>query len=240
MKHVTYLVAFFLFHLAQAQTKESILQEAQPPKVFDQKLYWGLSWNQYWGKITGTGLPETYFAKPCIGFNVRAEYFILPFLGIGVGAGFQQRGTGVINPDNYGGAFTHPWDPPLYDADSTYRERRRFKTRELPITLLLRVPITDDLRLSAAAGVVFMRVTGVTNYFLSVEDGYHKIDDFSADYYKQDLGYQLSIGPEINAGESCILQVHFVYTKGTKNVFQSGTGDGRATAFGFRVACLFW
>ena len=225
---------------AHAQTKESILKEAEPIPVFDKKFYWGLSWNQYWGIIKGTDLPETYFAKPCIGFNLRTEYYILPFLGVGVGAGVQQRGTGVINPDNYGGAFTHPWEEPMYDADSTFRERRRFKTFEFPVTVHLRLPITKDIRLSASAGVAFMPVTGVTNYFLSVEDGYHKITDLSSSYLKSDVSYQLSVGPDINAGESCVLQAHFIYTRGTKNVYQSGTGNGNLTTYGFRVSCLFW
>jgi hypothetical protein len=242
MKHFILIIVFAgLATLGgHAQTKESILLEAEPQQVFENKFYWGLSWNQYWGKIKGTDLPEEYFSKPCIGFNVRAEYYILPFLGIGAGFGVQQRGTGIINPDNYGGAFTHPWEQPMYDADSTYRERLRFKTLELPVTVLLRVPITKGVRLSGAAGVVFMKVRGATDYFLSVEDGYHLITDKTADYLKSDIGYQLSIGPDINAGESCVLQAHFVYTSGTKNVFDNGAGTGTQQTFGFRVACLFW
>jgi hypothetical protein len=224
----------------QAQTKESILGEAAEQDVFNKKFYWGLSWNQYWGKIKGSNLPETYFNKPCIGFNLRAEYYILPFLGIGAGFGYQQRGTGIITPDNYGGAFTHPWEEPMYDADSTYRNRLRFKTLELPITILLRVPIVKGLQLSGAAGVVLMRVNGATDYFLSVEDGYHKITDITSDYLKSDMGYQISIGPEIDAGTSCVLQVHFVYTSGTKNVFANGASNGTQQTFGFRAACLFW
>src|SRR5688572_12916371 len=91
-----------------AQEREAILAEAAVPDVFAKKFRWGLSWNQYWGSITGTDLPREYFAKPLMGTTLRAQYHFLPFLGASVGFGFQQRGSGVINDDKVGGAFTHP------------------------------------------------------------------------------------------------------------------------------------
>jgi hypothetical protein len=244
MKRFFYL-SFLLLGLLHAgdalgQVKEKILAEADGKKLFDKKFRWGISWNQYWGIINGNNLPQKYFSKPCIGFNLRAEYYPLSFIGIGAGLGIQQRGAGIINPDNYGGAYTHPWIIPQ-DADSTYRERLRFNTIELPITLLLRTPkdVIKGMRVSAGAGVVFTRVSWAKDVFLSVEDGLHKITDVSKDYSPSDIGYQLSVGSDINAGESCILQVHFVYTKGGKNIYRTGSGVGRLETYGFRVAWLF-
>ena len=226
---------------SQERDKDKILAEGNIKDMFAKKLRWGISLNQYWGTIKGSNLPNTYFFKPCIGFNLRAEYYPLSFIGIGAGFGVQQRGAGIINPDNYGGAFTHPWIVPQYDADSTYRERLRFNTIEVPITLLLRTPkdVIKGMRLSAGAGIVYSHVSWTKDVFLSVEDGYHKIIDLSQNYIPSDLGYQLSVGSEINAGEACLLQVHLVYTKGTKNVYRTGPGDGRLETFGFRVAWLF-
>ncbi len=249
MKQITYLMFFSLALLPtevfsqqnkEVSEKEKILAEADVKDVFEKKIRWGISWNQYWSTIKGSNLPKTYFTKPSMGFNVRAEYYPFPFVGIGVGFGLQQRGAGIINPDNYGAPFSHPWDTP-YDRDSTYRERLRFNTVEVPVTLLLRTPkdVIKGVRLSAAAGVVFVRVSKVNTIFQSPEDGYHLITVVSDDYIKNDLAYQLSAGTDISAGESCILQVHFVYTQGTKNIYVTDPGDGKLQTFGFRVAWLF-
>lgn len=249
MKKISYLMFFSLSLLSmevlaqekqEILTKEKILAEADVKNVYIKKFRFGLSWNQYWGTIKGSNLPKTYFTKPSIGFNIRAEYYPLSFVGIGAGVGVQQRGAGIINKDNYGTPFTHPWDTP-YDRDSTYRERLRFNTFEVPVTLLLRTPkdVIKGVRLSAAAGLVFVKVNWVNNIFLSPEDGFHIITVESENYIKKDLAYQLSFGTDINAGESCVLQVHFVYTNGTKNIYINDPGDGRLKTFGFRVAWLF-
>jgi hypothetical protein len=223
------------------QEREKILAESEVKDVFAKKFRWGLSWNQYWGSITGTDLPREYFAKPCMGTTLRAQYNFLPFLGASVGFGFQQRGSGIINDDKVGGAFTHPWEEPMYDADSTYRERLRFKGWEVPVALELRTPtdVVKGVRLSGSAGVSWYASSEVKTYFLSVEDGYHKITDVSNDYLKNDIAMQLSIGADINAGGSCVLQAHFIYTKSTNNVYLTGTGDGRLKTIGFRISCLF-
>jgi hypothetical protein len=219
---------------------EKILAEAEVKDVFEKKFRVGVSWNQYWGTLTGDDLTEDYFAKPCIGFNIRGEYYPLSFLGLGAGFGIQQRGAGIVNPDNYGGSFTHPWEP-NYDPDSTYRERLRMNTFEIPVTVLLRTPkdIVKGIRLSAAAGIVWINNYYVYKFFHKPEDGFHSSTDVSDDYIKDDLAYQASFGVDINAAESCIMQVHLVYTEGTKNVYVTEAGNGRAQTFGFRVAWLF-
>src|SRR5690349_18482785 len=152
---LTVIVLLGSFGRVMAQDRESILKESEVRDVFQKKFTWGLSWNQYWGSIVGTNLPREYFAKPCMGTTLRAQYFPLPFVGASIGFGFQQRGTGIINEDKYGGAFTHPWEQPQYDADSTYRERLRFRAWEVPIALELRTPmdIVKGVRLSGSAGI---------------------------------------------------------------------------------------
>jgi hypothetical protein len=223
---------------------EKILAEGESLKAFDKKFRWGISWNQYWGTIKGTDLTEEYFAKPCMGFNLRTEYYPLSFIGIGVGAGIQMRGAGIINEDKTGGGpFTHPWEPNYdpNDADSTYRERLRFNTFEVPVTILLRTPndILKGVRLTGAAGLVFVSNYYKVDFFHAPEDGFHTRKNVSDEYIETDLAYQLSAGVDIDASESCVLQVHLVYTKGTKNVYANNQGDGRVQTFGFRVAWLF-
>ena len=221
---------------------EKILAEADPKNPFEKKLRLGVSWNQYWGIIKGKDLPKQYFAKPCLGFNLRAEYYPLSFIGIGVGFGMQMRGAGIINEDKTGSTFTHPWNGVAGDntEDSTYRERLRFNTWELPITLLLRTPkdIVKGVRLTGALGVVLIKNNYVHDFWNRPEDGFHTETSVSKDYIKSDLGYQASLGTDIDAG-ACVLQVHLVYSRGTKNIYKNDAGNGTVETFGFRVAWLY-
>jgi hypothetical protein len=176
-----------------------------------------------------------------MGTTFRVQSYLLPFVGASIGFGFQQRGSGIINAEKGGGAFTHPWEVPQYDADSTYRERLRFESWEVPIAIERRTPVdlVRGVRLSGSAGISWYNSSDVKTYFLSVEDGYHKITDVSDDYLKSDVALQLSAGADISAGGSCVLQVHFIYSKSSSNVYLTGTGDGRLKTVGFRVSCLF-
>jgi hypothetical protein len=240
IKYIIGLVLFFNFLSGFAQSKEEIIAQAEMKDVFEKKLRFGVSWNQYWGTIKGIDLPKEYFAKPCVGASLRAEFYPLSFIGVGVGFGVQQRGAGIINQDNYGGSFTHPWEP-NYDPDSTYRERLRMNTIEVPVTLLLRTPkdVIKGVRLSGAAGIVLISNDYVKEFWHKPEDGFHTIIDVDNDYIKHDLGYQLSLGADINCASQSVFQVHFVYTKGTKNIYKAGSGDGRVETYGFRLAWLY-
>lgn len=239
MKYIIASVLFFSSLAGFAQSKEVIKAQAEEKSAFEKKLKFGVSWNQYWGTIKGSNLPKEYFAKPCVGASLRAEYYPLPFVGVGVGVGVQQRGAGIINQDNYGGSFTHPWEP-NYDPDSTYRERLRMNTIEVPITLLLRTPkdIIKGVRLSGAVGIVWIKNDYVKDFWHKPEDGFHTIINVDDEYIKQDLGYQASLGTDIDAGQT-VFQVHFVYTKGTKNIYTTASGDGRVETYGFRLAWLY-
>lgn len=223
-----------------AQDKETILAEADVADPFQKKFRWGISFGQQWGIIKGSDLPQNYFAKPCLGVNVREEYYFSSFVGVSAGFGILQRGSGIKNVDNYGGAFTHPWEVPQYDADSTYRERLRFNTWEIPVAILLRTPnITKGIRLTGSAGLSFYKVQWTKDIFLSVEDGYHRITDVSPDYLKSDIATQFSLGADIDAANSCVFQVHLIYSRGLGNVYKSGPGDGKLVNYGVRVSWLF-
>lgn len=225
----------------RAQSSEEITAQTKISDPFSKKLRVGLSGNQYWGSIRGDDLLREYFAKPCVGFNLLVQYYPVSFFGVSLGAGIQQRGAGIINPDNSGGSFTHPWEYPQFNGDSTFRQRLRFTTYEVPLTLLLRTPkdIVKGVRPSGAAGIVYVKTKKVSDFFMSVEDGYHTDIPVTNDYLAQDLAYQLSVGADIDAGGAGIMQVHFVYTKGTRNVYAIGQGDGRLQTLGFRVAWLY-
>lgn len=241
------LAASFSAIIVNAQQKETltpaqrILAEGERKNPFDQKLRLGLTWNQYWGIIKGSNLEKEHFAKPCVGASLRAEYYPLSFIGVGVGFGVQQRGTGLINEDREGGTFTHPWFGFQGSTeDSTYRQRLRMNTIEVPVTLLLRTPkdVIKGMRISGAAGLVWIRNDYVKDFWHKPEDGFHTITDVSDDYIKQELGYQMSVGADIDAGQT-IFQFHLVYSKGTRNVYKTGIANGQVETYGFRFAWLY-
>ncbi|MFM9841251.1 MAG: hypothetical protein ACKVOQ_23505 [Cyclobacteriaceae bacterium] len=198
---------------------------------FEQKLLIGFSYQNYWTTIAGNNLPQSYFYKPSLGVSVKAEYYPWSFIGLSVGAGFQQRGAGIMSPD---------LDQTPGNADSTYRKRLRFNSVEFPISLLLRTPkdLVKGLRLKVSAGIVPMINTQSNQVFLSIEDGNHTSTDVSIDYWKNDLAYQLTVGPEINTG-SGILQIDFIYSSGTKNVYNSSNAIGYNQSLGFKLSFLF-
>lgn len=243
MKKLIYLLLLFpaLLQAQETQTPgEKILAEGETRNIFTKKFYWGVSHNIYWSSIKGDDLPDQYIFKPSLGFNLRVEYYVTPFVGIGAGVGFQQRGAAVVNPDYSGGAFAHPWVYPLGNPDSTYREKLRFNTIEVPVTLLLRTPkdVIKGVRLSGAIGVILIHMSRVNNPFLDVEGGLHSVNYITSEYLRNDLGYQYSLGADINAGQT-VLQVHWVVTRGGKNVYAINQGDGQQVTTGLRVSWLF-
>jgi hypothetical protein len=223
----TFSIALFLLSNLLAA------QESQKSEhtLFERKLLFGVSYNNLWTTVDGDNLPQTYFHKPSLGFVLKAEYYPVSFVGVSVGAGFQQRGAGIISPD---------LDHSQGNADSTYRKRLRFNSIEFPISLLLRTPkdIVKGLRLRATAGIVPMINIQSNQVFLSIEDGNHTRIDVSNDYWKNDLVYQLTVGPEISTGAG-IFQVDFIYSRGTKNVFSTGSSTGYNQSLGFRLSWLF-
>lgn len=220
---------------ANAQQKLNFNNEKEPdeliPQPFEKKFHWGISSNTYFTTIVGNNLPQTYFAKPSLGFDMRAEYFFKPSIGLGVGIGFQQRGAGIINPDKV---------KELGNPDSTYRERLRFNHLQFPISLMLRTKkdIIKGIRLSGSFSLVPVINFESNDVFNSVADGYHMITPVSDQYRKNDLLYQFSIGPDINAGNT-IFRVHFVYARGTSNVYAINARTGYNEGMGVQISWLF-
>ncbi len=255
MKRMIFAVAFLsalLFSPAgfsQQKLKEKILAEGQLKNAFDKRFRWGISYHQYFSTITGEA-QASYFIKPSVGFNIRAEYYFNSFLGVGIGAGYQQRGAGINHTDVTGGAFAHPWifvdTPQGYrsgDLDSTHLERLRFNTVEIPLTLLLRTPkdfLQQGMRLSGAVGPTLIHTFSVNQTYQSVIDGFHPYNWVTDNYVMNQLGYQVSLGVDIDAGAgTSLFQVHFVYTETLSNLYAKGQADGRHATGGIRFAWLF-
>ncbi|MGC4022098.1 MAG: outer membrane beta-barrel protein [Cyclobacteriaceae bacterium] len=199
------------------------------PSAFDKKLRWGISLTQSWSTITGNS--SSYFSKPSVGILASVEYFPLDFLGVSAGIGYQQRGTGIKS--NYTGP-----------VDSTYRERLRFNTFEVPISVIIRTPkdIMKGLRLSGSIGIVPIINRNSRDSKISVEPNIADLDetkDVSSSYFKNDVAFQFMAGPEIDMASSQIIKIQFYYSQGTTNVFSAGQGTGHNQNIGLRLSWMF-
>ncbi len=234
---------------SQQQLKEKIKEDGNLNVALDKKFHVGISYQQYWSGITGE-TQASYFIKPSIGFNLRAEYYFNSFLGVGLGVGFQQRGAGIHHTDVTGGAFAHPWvfvnTPTGYrsgDPDSTYLDRLRFSTIEFPLTLLLRTPkdfLQQGMRLSGAVGPTLIHTSRVNQTYQSVIDGFHPYNWVTDNYVRNLFGVQASLGLDIDSGGgTSVFQVHLVYTQTMGNMYAKGQATGGLSTYGIRFAWMF-
>jgi hypothetical protein len=213
--------------LVFAQTKPDSVIVEHP---FEKKFFVGFGFSGNLTTVSGSTGPD-FFAKPSLGLSFRAEYYPFNFLGFGLGASYQQRGAGIRHADV---------DKSPGNIDSTYIERLRFNSFEFPLSVLLRTPkdVIRGMRLSASVGIVPMINSNTTRIIHSVDDGHHLTTDESANFWKNDVSWQLSIGPDIVSGAG-VFQVHFVYARGTKSVFQDPAQTGYNESFGFRMSWLY-
>jgi len=199
--------------------------------AFDKKFHWGFVYTQGWSSIKGSNLPAPYFSKQSIGLQVTATYFPISFLGFSLGAGYQQRGTGIR--DNH-----------LGPVDSTFRDRLRFNSIEFPIAVVLRTPkdVIKGLRLSASLGVVPVLNQNSREVKVSLEPNVADLDvtkDVTSKYFKNDFAIQVMAGPEIDMAASQIVKIQFYYAAGTANVYTAGQGTGHNQNIGVRIAWMF-
>ena len=218
----------------------SVTGQVTPEKTklhgFEKKIAWGIAYQQCWSTIRGTFLQEDYFTKPSLGFSISVEYYPLSFIGIGVGAGYQQRGAGITHHNVSPVTITNP--------DSTHLERLRFSTAEFPISIFLRTPmdVVKGLRFGGSIAAVPMVNLRSRDVFTDVEPSVGDRDmvrDVSSSYFKKDTAYQFSFGPEIDSGASGLIKVHFLYNQGTSNVYRSTQGTGHNQTMGLRLSVLF-
>ncbi|MBL7849010.1 MAG: outer membrane beta-barrel protein [Cyclobacteriaceae bacterium] len=232
--------------LATAQTLASIKKDELQENQVKKTLRWGVAGNIMWSTIKGNDLPANYFVKPGLGISLRAEYYLLPFLGVGAGVGYQQRGAGVINPDYSGGAASHPWivdkNGNQGDPDSTHLEKLRFNTLEMPLSLLFKTPheVIRGIRLSGSAGLIYIYNFESTDVMESIMDGIHKSRPVTGQYLRHDIGWQVSAGVDISsAPNGNLFQIHLLYNEGLGNVFAAGQGTGTQVCYGIRLTCFF-
>ncbi len=235
---------------SQQSLKEKIVSDGALKDANNKKLHVGVSLQQYWSTITGE-TQSSFFIKPSIGGSIRGEYYFNNWLGVGLSVGFQQRGAGIHHTDVTGGAFAHPWvfvnTPEGYrsgDPDTTYLDRLRITTVEVPLALLLRTPkdfLQQGMRLSAGVGPTLIHVSRVNQTYQSVIDGFHPYNWVTDNYARNQFGLQASLGFDIDSGGGgSLFQVHFVYTQTLTNLYSDKVPfTGQQVTGGIRLTYMF-
>jgi hypothetical protein len=231
------LILFGFVSIATAQVHVRPDTSLLKKSIWDKKFFLGLTYNNCLVGIKGNHLPQKYFMKPAMGVTLRSEYYFLKNIGLSIGFGYQQKGSGIITPDKIS------YQQNLGDPDSTHRARIKFNALEFPIALLLRSnEWIKGTRFHASIGINPMLNVYSKYVFYSIEDGFHTIENHSKYYYKNDLPISASFGLDVNAGNAAVFQIHFVGNWGTKNVYNTTYfpgQNGKNILYGIRLGWMF-
>jgi hypothetical protein len=216
---------------------QHVLDTAKQKSIWDKRFVWGFTFNNVVMHIVGDNKPQQYFLKPGMGLTVRTEYYFHKNIGVSVGFGYQQKGSGIITPDYVS------YQDNLGDGDSTHRARIKFNALELPLAVVIRSnEVIKGTRFTFSVGANPMKNVYSRFVMYSIEDGFHQIENHSDRYYKSDIPIAASVGIDINAGNSSIFQVHLMGNWGQKNVYRQDYfpgAVGKNNIYGIRLGWLF-
>lgn len=233
MKKLTIILFLSLCAIsAKAQFADTTLTQS----IFDNKFYWGFTFNNSWTNVLGKN--EPYFIKPSLGGGFKMDYYFAKNIGITAGFTYQQRGAGIKSPES---------DPDeLGNPDSTNRLRLRFNSFEIPLALIFRsknpVGKGQGVRWTGGIGLTPQWVFRSTRIFFSVEDGFHIIDQVNKDYAQFKASVDGNFGIYINAGNSAIFQTDLLLSYGLVDVNRTtrfGTSKGNDLLIGLRISFLY-
>ncbi len=234
MKNYSYIILLSFSCLINSALASARVSAQDNP--FNRKLIWGGVFQLAKNGMEGTQLPGTFFYKPGTGLGVLLEYYPVKWLGFGCGVGYSSKGPGKINPD---------YDQSLGNPDSTFREHYYFRTLDAPIFLSLRGPdlLSEKVRISSRIGTGFSKNFRSTNVFHSVEDGFHKVQNVTNDFYNTDIYTYCALGLDFNSGTHTLFQIHAFWQRGYKNVFANnqkyGPFFGVNQSFGIQFNILY-
>lgn len=228
------LLAFFSVTQLQAQLRDTFPEEH--PEMFERKFRFGATFQLTWTNVLGSQQPFDYFAKPSQGGGIEFNYFFSKNWGIGAGLSYQQRGAGIYTPDLV---------KEIGDPDSTHRHRLRMNCIDLPVWLLVRLNkgVSKGTRWSGSIGGVLSYIPRTGSIFHSIEDGFHKMENWSKDFSKWDVGVTLSWGLDFNAAEAALFRFHVYSSFGFVNPYRNTTLFGNARGFnlmaGIKLSAMF-
>lgn len=226
-------VLFLLISTSLLAQVEYPIDSTAKLSIWNKKIYWGVMITNSLTTIKGTSMPDQYFWKPSVGGAIKWELYINRHIGIGIETRYQQNGSGIITEDKV---------KVLGDPDSTYRARIKLSAFELPIIFLFRSgEVIQNTRFHGSLGVAPLLNFQSKYVLYSAEDGFHTKLLQNERYYKNDIAITASAGIDVNAGNSCIFQIHFYGTWGQRNVFTDyySNAEGQTRVIGLKFGWLF-
>jgi hypothetical protein len=175
-----------------------------------------------------------YFVKPSLSGGATLSINPNQWVSLTSGIIHEQHGAGILMPDLVGG---------IGNGDSTYRTRLRLNTWGVPVGITVRTPVlVDNTRISASCGVTYHRLARAIRIYNSIEDGFHVIDEYTDYFIPKFKTTWWSVGFEIEVPRSVILQVHYVASRSTVNVYQGGpfgSSSGILVNHGLKLSTRF-
>jgi hypothetical protein len=234
MKNTFLIIVLMListFTFSQFKAPPSLVTKT---RIFERKFLWGVAFNSSWASYTDQ-LSDSAFYRPSLGGGLRAEYYFKPYLGIMVGAGIQQRGTGIYTPD---------LDNSIGNPDSTGRMRYRMTTFDFPVQIMYRHPknILPNTRLSIGVGADFNIIHNYLRVWKSVDDGFHQLTDFTNDCVKYDIPLRATIGLDAEVGHGSLFKLQFYGEISNKKLYThpiSGVKSNQQVLWGVDLSVLF-
>lgn len=208
-------------------------QANKPAEVKEKKWRIGAMFTNAWTTLPGYTAEKTFY-KPSLGGFLYGEYMFIPWVGIGLGAGYTQRGAGVI--------YNNVVQPGPGDVDSTFRNRIRSNNIIVPLGLVLKAPLWKGAKFSLFGGGAFNYAWSGERVYVDVEAGNH-ISTPQTDLYKKvDFLLHASAGLDIQAGSSTVLRVHFLYNEGFQKVYRGDLSQpysGKNRSLGIQLGVMF-
>lgn len=235
MKNIIFILIFAFSLTGYAQIDSSKIKKFEyGTNRFEKKFLIGGTFNSGWSRYLNFEGPEV-FTKPSLGIYLKMEYYLNDWLGLSLGIGHQQMGTGIITPD---------FDKSLGNPDSTYRLRLRTNNLAFPLVIQLRTPndIFSGGRLSLGLGIAPSYAYDTKTIFHSLEDGFHDKQNIPDGMTKLDIPLRGTLGLDFNASNACLFRLNFLIQYGFKNLYTDPTTNivsGQNLLFGFDLDFLF-
>ncbi len=235
MKNILILFLFTVSLSGWAQIDSSKIKNFEYGiNRFEKKFLIGGTFNSGWSRYLNFEGPEV-FTKPSLGIYVKMEYYFKDWLGLSLGIGHQQMGTGIISPD---------LEKALGNPDSTYRLRIRTNNLAFPLVIQLRTPmdVFKGGRLSLGLGIAPSYAYNAKTIFHSLEDGFHDKQNITDNLTKLDIPLRGTLGMDINASNACLFRVNFLVQYGFNKLYTdpiTNISSGQNLLFGFDLDFLF-
>lgn len=234
MKNILFIVLLIVVSTSSIAQFKAPTSMVSKTRIFERKFLWGVAFNSSWTSYHDL-LKDSAFYRPSLGGGLRAEYYLKPYLGIMLGVGIQQRGTGIYTPD---------FDKSIGNPDSTGRLRYRMTTFDFPIQMMYRYPkeLLPNTRLSIGLGVNFNVIHNYLRVWKSVDDGFHQITDFSKNNQTFDIPLRANIGLDAEVGHGSLFKLQLFGEISNKKLYTNpttGVQSNQQVLIGVDLSVLF-